>query len=627
MSNRQVATDTEVSAEGSVFKASRYRAPEVRVEKGENGEVVLSSPVPVTNVGAIAVLFKRHAAAHPERIWLSQRGSDDIWVKITYGKFDRQSDAIAQWLLNRGMGQNTPLMVISGNSIGHALIVMGALKAQVPVTSISEPYALRDKSFKKLNHVLNTVNPALVYAESAEQFSDALNRAASLGAKLIVRYSHSSIDAASLDEIVTTELTGEVAASIENTSPNATAKFFFTSGSTGMPKAVVHTQGMLTAQASSIYSLVEPERAYADEDFPVTLQWMPWSHVSAGNMSYFEGMVSGGTIHIDDGRPVPGLFEQTIRNLKEISPTAFGSAPIGFMYLADALESDAQLCESFFKNLEIMAYGGAALPRSIADRIQKVAIEQTGVKIPLTTGYGATETQGVAVAYWCTEDTALIGLPFPGVTIKLTPKAGKVEICAKGEAVFKEYLGEPERTRDSFDSEGFYALGDAAKFRDPDQAAKGLMFNGRISEDFKLLSGTWVNAASIREGVLSACQGVIRDIVVCGENKIAVTLMAWLNPEKVALTEGTEHIVQSPAVAVQLGEMIASYNVANPGSSSRIGRIILLGVPPSLDQSEITDKGYINPSAVIANRGEALRRLYDEESKDLIIYSIHESGQ
>jgi len=627
MLDRKLANGTEVSAEGGIYKALRYRSPEVKVETSKGGAIILSSPIPVTDVGSIAALFKRQTAAHPQRTWLAQRDDADAWVKITYQDFDRQSDAIAQWFLNCGMGQNTPVMVISGNSIGHALFVMAALKAQVPVSSISEPYALRDKSFKKLNHVLNTVKPVLVYAESALQFADALEYVKHAGAKVVVKQSNPEVDAVSLEEIAITEVTAEVLASIGATAPGAAAKYFFTSGSTGLPKAVVHTQSMLTAQASAVYSLIKPEHAYCQNDYPKTLQWMPWSHVSAGNMSYHEAMVSGGTIYIDAGRPVPGLFDQTIRNLKEISPTAFGSAPIGFMYLADALERDVELCSAFFKNLEMMVYGGAALPRSIADRIQKIAIEQTGTKIPLTTGYGATETQGVAVAYWCTEDTSLIGLPFPGVSIKLVPKAGKVEICAKGPAVFKEYLGEPKRTHDSFDNEGFYALGDAAKFRDPESALKGLMFNGRISEDFKLLSGTWVNAASIREDVLSACQGIIRDIVVCGENKIGVTLMAWLSPSKVELVEGTQDIVQSPAVAEQLNVMLSEYNRKNPGTSSCIVRMILLGVPPSLDQSEITDKGYINPSAVVANRPAALARLYDADTCEKIIFSINESGE
>jgi feruloyl-CoA synthase len=353
---------------------------------------------------------------------------------------------------------------------------------------------------------------------------------------------------------------------------------------------------MMRAQIASVDAV---RQTHDDtQNIPVSLNWMPWSHVSAGNMSFNENLLEAGTLYLDDGKPLPGLFDETLRNLREVSPTYYGCAPIGYAWLADAMERDDSLRRSFFRNLQSMIYGGAALPRPVYDRIQALAVAETGSRIPFMSVYGSTEANSVTLTYKENVASGMIGLPAPGSELKLVPRGGKLALYVRGEAVFKEYLGQPELTAESFDDEGYFHTGDAVKFLDDAAPERGLVFDGRTSDDFKLTSGTWVAAGNVRLNLLSLADKLLADVVVCGENRPYVAAMAWLKDS------------ETSGVADAIARSVAHYNAANPGSSTRVRRLLLLDAPPSPD--EISEKGSVNQRLVISRRMADVERLYQD---------------
>jgi feruloyl-CoA synthase len=387
------------------------------------------------------------------------------------------------------------------------------------------------------------------------------------------------------------------------------AKFLFTSGSTGMPKGVPQYQRMLTAQlAGGDAQRLEPRDP---NHHPMTLDWMPWNHISGANVSFNGAIHAGATFHIDDGKPLPGMFETTIQNLYEVSPEVFGSAPVAFGMLADAMERDPKLRASFFKNMQYMGYGGATLSDDLYDRLQALAIAETGMRIPLTTMYGATETQGITTVHWEVERVGLIGLPLPGMTLKLVPNGDKLEVRVKGPTVTTGYHNDPEKTAAAFDEEGFYKLGDACRFVDPADPAQGLIFDGRVTEDFKLSSGTWVSVGTLRPDLVAACSPWVFDAIICGQDKPFVGALVWPSPAAMQMLAAEQS--DTPVferLVVRIKEGVAAHNAAESGSSRRIGRFMVLTEPPSIDAGEITDKGYVNQRLTLDRRKAQVDALY-----------------
>ncbi|HAJ48376.1 MAG TPA: acyl-CoA synthetase, partial [Alphaproteobacteria bacterium] len=392
----------------------------------------------------------------------------------------------------------------------------------------------------------------------------------------------------------------------------------------GMPKGVIQTQGMMCAQVAASEAL-RSEPADPDE-VPLSLEWMPWNHISAGNVGFNGVINSGGTIYLDNGKPIPGMFDETIRNLREVSPRVFGSAPIAFAMLAGAMEKDEILRDRFFSNLRYMGYGGATLSNDIYERMQALAIAATGMRIPLTTMYGATETQGITVVHWLTERVGLIGLPLPGITLKLVPNGQKLEVRVKGPTVTPGYLNRPDLTEAAFDEEGYYKLGDAAKFVDPHEPAKGLIFDGRVTEDFKLSSGTWVSVGTLRAEAIAAASPLIQDCVIAGLDKDYIAVLAWPNMAAAKEIAASIHastpqeITAHPNVVAFLRERLQAHNARAGGSSGKIGRIMLMTEPPSIDGHEITDKGYVNQRATLERRAKLVEALYaDDPAADVVV--------
>lgn len=607
------------------FKPLPMLPPKIYSQRRPDGSYIIRSLYDLGDMHrSIAHLLEERATEHPTRNLLAQRTPQGPWRFITYGEANQRANAIAQALLDRKLGPDTPLLVISGNSIEHAVMMLGAMKARVPVAPVSVAYSLFSQDHGKLRHVVQLTKPKMIFADNGPLYARALQALDLAGVEVVTVVPAPDVASTSYDSLLQTNAGPAVRASMDKIDHATVAKYLFTSGSTGMPKGVIQTHGMMCAVVAGQEALrAEP---HDPEEIPQSLEWMPWNHISAGNIGFNNNLNAGGTVYLDNGKPIPGMFDETIRNLREISPLVFGSAPIAFTMLADAMERDEGLRDKFFAKLRYMGYGGATLSDDLYDRMQALAIKSTGHRLALTTMYGATETQGITVVHWLTERVGLIGLPLPGLTLKLVPNGQKLEVRVKGPTVTPGYLNRSDLTEAAFDEEGFYKLGDAAKFVDPLEPAKGLIFDGRVTEDFKLSSGTWVSVGTLRADVISAVSPLVQDCVIAGLDKEFIAVLAW--PNMTAAREicgdpnlsSPDEILRSKAVVDCVRERLAKHNKSAGGSSGKVGRIMLMTEPPSIDGHEITDKGYVNQRATLDRRAKLVEALYAKvPSADVIV--------
>ncbi|MFZ5669499.1 MAG: AMP-binding protein [Pseudomonadota bacterium] len=603
------------------FKPLPMKGPDVTVERRADGSVLIrSNHAPGEGPRSIAHLLQDKARAHPDRPWMKQREpGHGPWRQVTYGEALRAAEGIAQWLLDRGLTAADSVMVLSSNSIEHALVTLGCYTAGVPVAPISPAYSLISTDHAKLRHCAQVVKPGVVFAQSGALFDRAFQTLRALDPALVfVTADGAGEGAIPLSDLVATAPTAAVEAAREGLGHGTVAKYLFTSGSTGLPKGVPQTFGMMAGVIAGQDGLRAED---PDPDLvPESLEWMPWSHISAGNIGFNGVLWSGGTVHLDEGKPIPGMFETTIRNLYEVSPIVFGSAPVAFGMLVEAMESDPVLRRSFFRNLRYMGYGGATLSDDVYERIQALAVAETGHRIPLTTMYGATETQGITVTHWATERVGLVGLPLPGITLKLTPNGTKLEVRVKGPTVTTGYHNDPEKTAAAFDEEGFYKLGDAARFVDEADPAQGLVFDGRVTEDFKLDSGTWVSVGTLRPDLVAACSPFVMDAVIAGQDRPFIGALFWpsmAGMQALAADEGPGAPLEK--LAAILGERLAAFNASAGGSSRRVGRFMIMTEPPSIDAGEITDKGYVNQRATLERREALVKSIYANPPGDGVV--------
>jgi feruloyl-CoA synthase len=603
------------------FKPLPQKGPDVSVERRPDGSILVrSNHAPGEGPRSIAHLLQENARAHPDRPWMKQREpGHGPWRAVTYGEALAAAESIAQWLLDRGLTGADSVMVLSANSIEHALVTLGCYTAGVPVAPISPAYSLISTDHAKLRHCASVVKPKVVFAQSGGMFERAFQTLREADPDLVfVTADGEGEGAIPLADLLATKPGPAVEAARESLGHETVAKYLFTSGSTGMPKGVPQTFGMMAATIAGGEGLRSEE---PDPDVvPQSLEWMPWSHISAGNISFNGVLWSGGTVHLDEGKPIPGMFETTIKNLYEVSPVVFGSAPIAFGMLAEAMERDPALRASFFRNLRYMGYGGATLSNDIYERLQALAIAETGHRIPLTTMYGATETQGVTVTHWATEQVGLVGLPVPGVTIKLVPNGSKYEVRVKGPTVTVGYHNDPEKTAAAFDEEGFYKLGDAAKFLDDDDPAKGMVFDGRVTEDFKLDSGTWVSVGTLRPDLVAACSPYVMDAVIAGQDKPFIGALFWpsmAGMQALAADAGPGSPIEKLTAIIKA--RLSGFNATAGGSSRRVGRFVIMTEPPSIDAGEITDKGYVNQRATLERRDALVQGLYANPPADGVV--------
>lgn len=598
------------------FKDLGMREPDIRIERRADGATLMWSPYAVaTGPQTLAHLLAEKAAQHPDRLLFCQRADGrGPWRSVTYEEALLAAEKIAQFLIDRGLGPKNTVMVLSGNSIEHALIMLGCLTAGVTIVPVSPTYSLVSAGRSRLLHCAAVVKPSIVFAQAHAPFADAIAALSDSDPTTLFVTVDGDGDMLPLSAMMECEPTGAVAEARDRIRPEDNAKILFTSGSTGRPKAVPQTQAMMTAILAGLNGLrVNGEQL----DGAAFLEWMPWSHIAAGNINFNCVLDLGGTLYLDDGRPVPGMFGPTLRNLREVSPLFFGSAPIAYGMLAEALEADPELRRSFFRNLAYMAYGGATLSNDLYERLQALAIAETGHRIPVTTLYGSTETQGVTMTHWATECVGLIGLPVPGMTLKLVPAGEKLEIRVKGPSVMPGYLNDPEQTAKAFDNEGFYRLGDAVRFVDENDPAKGLWFDGRLTEDFKLDSGTWVSVGTLRPEIVAACSPHVQDAVIAGEDKAFVAALIW--PSASALAAIESGTMDWGGLTRIVSERLRAHNAQAGGSSRRIARYSLERVPTDLASGEITDKGYINQRAVLTARADRIARLYASPAPEDVV--------
>jgi feruloyl-CoA synthase len=597
--------------------------PKVEVIELPGGGRILRSGIPLEpyedNVGQ---MLYRWAAEEPERVVFAERAGHDGWREVTYGEAAATAEAIGQALLDRGLGPDRPVMVLSGNSVDHALLALGCLLVGVPYAPVSEPYSTMSHDFSKLRLITDLLQPGLVLCQKGAPFARALASLPGEPAEVVCSSEPpAGRDATAFADLVATTPTAAVRAAVDAVGPDTVAKVLFTSGSTGTPKGVPTTHRMLCANQQQL-AQVWP---FTAETPPILVDWLPWSHTFGGSNNFNLVLKRGGSLYIDPGRPVPGQVEETVRSLKSVSPTIVYNVPAGWGTLLPHLEEDEELAESFFRRLQVIFYAAAALPQDLWERLEGVSTKVLGERVVMQSAWGSTETAPMAtIAHWPLERAGNLGVPVPGVEIKMVPSGSKEELRVRGPNVMSGYLKRPDLTAQAFDDEGFYRIGDAGKLADPNDPTKGIVFDGRIAEDFKLSSGTWVHVGSVRVGAVAAGSPLLRDAVVTGHDRDWVGLLIWLNESAAQRVAGLDEadpqaLAASEPVRKHLREALRAYNLHAEGSSQRIARALILLEPPSIDGGEITDKRYINQRATLEHRADQVARLYAAEPDEDVI--------
>ncbi len=588
---------------------SMLARPSVELIDRPDGSFVMRSTLPRPEPArCIGDWLERWARDRPHAVFLAERAADGAWRRLSYAEVRRQVGRIAQSLLDMDLPGNKPVVVLSDNSVDHALIVLAAMHVGRPVSTISSAYSRLAKDATRLAGMLAMVDPALVYASDAKVYGAPAEAAAPGVPKVFSSNAALVPGARAFDELLRSEETPEVDARFRAIGTGDVAKYLLTSGSTGVPKAVINTHRMLCANQAAI-SAVWP---FLEKEPPIVCDWLPWSHTFGANHNFNMVLCHGGSLYVDEGRPLPGQIERSLRNLREVRPNMYFNVPRGFDAMLPYLEQDAELARDFFSRLKVLFYAAAALSQSTWTRIEAAAQRVAGHKIWFTSAWGATETAPLLTSvHWRLERAGCIGLPVPGVEIKFVPNAGKLEMRVRGETIFPGYLGAPEQTAEAFDEEGYYRIGDAGLLAMPDSPEAGILFDGRVAEDFKLSSGTWVSVGPLRVRVLSALAPHVQDAVVTGHDRGEVGLMVFLTPAAQALPR--------EALAADLRAGLKRLRDEGAGSSQAPQRLLILEEPPNADLGEITDKGYLNQRAVLTLRAAEVERLYAGSAADRLV--------
>jgi feruloyl-CoA synthase len=555
----------------------------------------------------------------PDRTFIAQRTPEGPWRRLTYAQAAAWGRQIGQALVKRGLSPKRPIAILSGNDIEHALIGLGAMYAGVPYSPISTAYSLVSKDFGKLKHIFKVLTPGLVFAASGQKFAAAIKAVMPADAELVC--TGEPLEGATMFADLAATVAGpEIEAAHAKVEPETVFKILFTSGSTGMPKGVIYTHRMWTSNQEMVRQCWQ----FLDDEPPVILEWLPWNHTFAGSKDFGMILYNGGTLYLDEGKPVPGAFDETLRNLREIAPTIVLNVPKGFEAIIPYLRKDEALRTQYFSHLKALFYAGAGISQEVWDALQELSVQACGERILMLSGLGATETGPFAL--WVGKDVrsaGICGVPAPGMEVKLIPSGRKLECRLKGPNVMPGYWNEPALTAAAFDEEGFYKIGDALKFVDESDPSQGFIFDGRIAEDFKLSTATWVSMGPLRVNFLAHFAPYAKEVVICGADRGYVGALVFpdidacreLSPEPGSVTE----LLLRPEVRAKFKELLVSMAKTSTGSSNKIVRAIVLDVPPSIDKHELTDKGSISQRAVLDNRVDVVDELYKGSARVISI--------
>jgi len=607
--------------------AERLFAPaEIVADRRADGSIWLRSTATLQPGARCTGEWLEHWARQtPHRVYLAERWHAEApWTTLSYSQALRQVRAVASWILANQLSADRPLAVLSDNSIDHALLSLAAMHVGVPVAAISPAYSLMSNDFDKLKRMIRLLDPGALYVASLPPFAAALAAIAPLHRAVLISSDGDGGEVVAFRHIAAAPDIAAVDDAFAAVGPDTIAKFLFTSGSTGTPKAVINTQRMLTSSQQA-KAQTWPFLARTRGKL-VLLDWLPWSHTFGANHNFNLVLCHGGTLHIDGGKPAPGLFSTSLANLRSVMPTIYFNVPRGFDMLIAALRDDTELRRRFFGEVSFAFYAGAALPQHLWDAMAALSIETIGRAMPMVSAWGSTETSPLATdCHFQASRSGNIGVPIPGTELKLLPTGDKLEVRVRGPNVTPGYWKAPELTAQAFDADGFYLIGDAVTFADPARPELGLFFDGRVAEDFKLNSGTWVSVGTLRVKGIAALAPLAQDIVVTGQGGDQVGFLVFPNlaacraqaglPDRAEASE----VIGNRRIRALIAQGLAKLKAQCGGASSgHATRALLLGEPPSVDGGEITDKGYINQRAVLTRRAAAVAVLADDEAIEWI---------
>ena len=617
---------------------ARYRqaavggSVEAVAEQRPDGSLVLRSTEPLRWFpDRMTDCLAQWAAEAPDRTLVARRGADGQWVRVSFAQMLQRAQSVGQALLDLGLSVERPLAILSENDIEHLTLALGAMWAGIPFASVSSAYSLISQDYGKLRHILGVLTPGAVFASDA-RYAAAI--AAVVPADVPVVFTHGAEAAAQavaplagrrvlgVDALLATVPGAAVAAANAQVGPDTIVKFLFTSGSTKLPKGVINTHRMVCANQQMTRQCM----AFLAEEPPVLVDWLPWNHTFGGNQNIGIAVYNGGTLYIDEGKPTPKGIAQTLRNLREVSPTVYFNVPKGFEEIARAMDSDTQLRDTLFRHCKAFMFAGAGLSQAVWDKLDAHAEAAIGERLRMITGLGMTETAPSCMfAVGTGNRSGHIGLPVPGVEVKLVKDAstgGKTEVRFRGPNVMPGYWRAPEQTADAFDDEGFYRTGDAVRFIDPDDLQKGLFFDGRTAEDFKLSSGTFVSVGPMRAKIIAAGDPLVQDAVMTGINRDELGALVFPRPDECRKLAGLgddtplPEVLHNATVRAFFQALADRLWRESTGGASRVARMHVLAEPPSIDRGEVTDKGSINQRAVLAHRESLVEALYEGDASD-----------
>jgi len=581
-------------------EAGSLATPHVLREPLAGGGFILRSAEPLQPYARCVGDWLEHwAATSPRSLFLAERDGATSWRRLSYAEVRAQVGRVAQALLDLRVDASHPVVVLSDNSVDHALLALAAMHIGRVVCTVSSAYCRLTKDYAKIKGILDALGPGLVYASDPAVYGAAIRAWGGNAPVVFSRDAASHAGALPFAQLLATPETPAVMQAFAAVGPDTHAKYLLTSGSTGAPKVVINTQRMLTAnqqQMAQVWPFLEHHKLNL-------LEWLPWSHTFGANHNFNMALAHGGSIHVDEGRPAPGLIEKTVKNLREVRPNFYFNVPRGFDMLLPFLEQDEAVARDVFERLEGVFYAGAALPQSVWERLEGVARRVRSRPVWFTSSWGATETApAITSVHWQIDRAGCIGAPLPGIELKLVPNAGKLEMRVRGPTVFPGYRNAPELTVKAFDEDGYYRVGDAGRLVDESNPSAGVSFDGRVAEDFKLMSGTWVSVGTLRLRAISALSPLAADIVVTGHDREDVGLLIFPTPQAKDLDAG--------ALAQRIRDGLLAMRAEGAGSSQAPTRALLLAEPPNADAGEITDKGYLNQRAVLERRASEVMALY-----------------